>query len=180
MISFAGCDYASVERANKQHLNPLLTRLVRTPFFRYFKVNLWCDCSFWPDDSMCMLRDCSVCECADEEIPQIWKAAEDSCKGKCLPAFFSASHNSLRVFTCCMCNTAVQHLRSTVLACLWDLGLLCLLLQMPHTSASPQSAALEPVHANVAPASISTNHAAPPQQPQSICCISGIVGITTL
>lgn len=74
------CDYVSVEKANKQHLNPLLTQLVKTPFFRYFKVNLWCDCSFWPDDSMCMLRDCSVCECADEEVPQVWKAAEDSCK----------------------------------------------------------------------------------------------------
>lgn len=90
MVASAGCDYVSVERANKQHLNPLLSRLVATPFFRYFKVNLWCDCSFWPDDSMCMLRDCSVCECAEEEVPQVWKAAEDSCKGKppciCTPA----------------------------------------------------------------------------------------------
>ena len=79
--ALAGCDYVSVEKANKQHLNPILARLVKTPFFRYFKVNLWCDCSFWPDDSMCVLRDCSVCECADEEVPSLWKTAEDSCKG---------------------------------------------------------------------------------------------------
>ncbi|KAL0055639.1 hypothetical protein WJX82_002716 [Trebouxia sp. C0006] len=74
------CDYASVEKANKQQLNPLLSQLVRTPFFRYFKVNLWCDCGFWPDDSMCMLRDCAVCECEDSEVPQLWKAEEGKCK----------------------------------------------------------------------------------------------------
>ena len=81
-LDIAGCDYVSVERVNKQQLNPLLSRLVKTPFFRYFKVNLWCDCSFWPDDSMCMLRDCSVCECDDSEIPSVWKAAEGKCKGE--------------------------------------------------------------------------------------------------
>ena len=77
----AGCDYASVERANKQQLNPLLSQIVKTPFFRYFKVNLWCDCSFWPDDSMCVLRDCAVCECEDSEVPQVWKAEEGKCIG---------------------------------------------------------------------------------------------------
>ena len=77
-----GCDYASVEKANKQQLNPLLSELVKAPFFRYFKVNLWCDCSFWPDDSMCILRDCAVCECEDNEVPQIWKAEEGKCKGE--------------------------------------------------------------------------------------------------
>ncbi|KAL3154147.1 hypothetical protein ABBQ32_013672 [Trebouxia sp. C0010 RCD-2024] len=73
------CDYASVERANKQQFNPLLSQIVKTPFFRYFKVNLWCDCSFWPDDSMCVLQDCSVCECEDDEVPQVWKTEEHKC-----------------------------------------------------------------------------------------------------
>lgn len=81
LFCHAGCDYASVERANKQQLNPLLSQIVKTPFFRYFKVNLWCDCSFWPDDSMCILRDCAVCECEDNEVPQLWKAEEGKCKG---------------------------------------------------------------------------------------------------
>lgn len=70
------CDYASVERVNRNTLNPLLTRLVATPFMRYFKVNLYCDCPFWPDDGMCSMRDCSVCECADHEVPQLWKDDE--------------------------------------------------------------------------------------------------------
>lgn len=50
-VTGCGCDYASVERVNKDHLHPTLSRLVRTPFFKYFKVNLYCDCAFWPDAS---------------------------------------------------------------------------------------------------------------------------------
>ncbi|GKA28409.1 endoplasmic reticulum oxidoreductin-1, partial [Tanacetum coccineum] len=33
-------------------------------------VKLWCDCPFWPDDGMCRLRDCSVCECLESEFPE--------------------------------------------------------------------------------------------------------------
>ena len=51
---------------------------------RYFKVNLYCDCPFWPDDGMCMLRDCGVCECEPDEVPAPWKDADStaaSCEG---------------------------------------------------------------------------------------------------
>lgn len=37
------------------------------------QVKLWCDCPFWLDDGMCMLRDCSVCECPDNEFPESFK-----------------------------------------------------------------------------------------------------------
>lgn len=37
------------------------------------QVKLWCDCPFWPDDGMCRLRDCSVCECPDNEFPESFK-----------------------------------------------------------------------------------------------------------
>lgn len=67
------CDYATVNTLNRDVLFPLLQRLVRTPFFRYFKVKLWCDCLFWPDDGMCKLRDCSVCECPEDEFPESFK-----------------------------------------------------------------------------------------------------------
>jgi len=79
----AGCEYAAVERVNKEAVLPLLRELVRTPFFRYFKVNLYCDCPFWPDDGMCMLRDCGVCECEPDEVPAPWKDADTaaSCEG---------------------------------------------------------------------------------------------------
>ncbi|KAM7258749.1 hypothetical protein ACFE04_014490 [Oxalis oulophora] len=67
------CDYETVDQLNVEVLNPTLQELVKTPFFRYFKAKLWCDCPFWPDDGMCRLRDCSVCECPDNEFPEVFK-----------------------------------------------------------------------------------------------------------
>ncbi|KAG6642119.1 hypothetical protein I3843_09G116300 [Carya illinoinensis] len=67
------CDYETVDGLNEEVLHPSLQELVRTAFFRYFKVKLWCDCPFWPDDGMCRLRDCSVCECPDNEFPEAFK-----------------------------------------------------------------------------------------------------------
>ncbi|XP_019159165.1 PREDICTED: endoplasmic reticulum oxidoreductin-1-like isoform X4 [Ipomoea nil] len=67
------CDYETVDSLNADVLHPLLQELVTTPFFRYFKVKLWCDCPFWPDDGMCKLRDCSVCECPETEFPEPFK-----------------------------------------------------------------------------------------------------------
>lgn len=37
------------------------------------QAKLWCDCPFWPDDGMCKLRDCSVCECSENEFPETFK-----------------------------------------------------------------------------------------------------------
>ncbi|KAK1439712.1 hypothetical protein QVD17_05532 [Tagetes erecta] len=67
------CDYETINDINEGVLHPLLQELVKTPFFRYFKVKLWCDCPFWPDDGMCRLRDCSVCECSENEFPESFK-----------------------------------------------------------------------------------------------------------
>ncbi|KAH7543908.1 hypothetical protein JRO89_XS15G0058700 [Xanthoceras sorbifolium] len=73
MVEDCCCDYKTVDGLNVEVLNPLLQELVTTPFFRYFKVKLWCDCPFWPDDGMCRLRDCSVCECPENEFPEPFK-----------------------------------------------------------------------------------------------------------
>ncbi|KAJ1698327.1 hypothetical protein LUZ63_006839 [Rhynchospora breviuscula] len=73
MMDDYGCDYETVNRLNEEVLHPILHELVKTSFFRYFKVKLWCDCPFWPDDGMCHLRDCSVCECPDNEFPELFK-----------------------------------------------------------------------------------------------------------
>ncbi|KAM0932172.1 putative endoplasmic reticulum oxidoreductin 1, ERO1-like superfamily [Dioscorea sansibarensis] len=67
------CDYETVDSLNEEVLHPILQEIVTTPFFRYFKVKLWCDCPFWPDDGMCRLRDCSVCECPENEFPEPFK-----------------------------------------------------------------------------------------------------------
>ena len=45
------------------------------------QVTLYCDCPFWPDDGMCAMRDCSVCECPPDEVPQLWKDAEAGAAG---------------------------------------------------------------------------------------------------
>ncbi|XP_019190512.1 PREDICTED: endoplasmic reticulum oxidoreductin-1-like [Ipomoea nil] len=67
------CDFHTVNQLNQEVLFPLLQDIVKTPFFRYFKVKLWCNCPFWPDDGMCHLRDCSVCECPENEFPEPFK-----------------------------------------------------------------------------------------------------------
>ncbi|KAL8505615.1 hypothetical protein ACS0TY_016746 [Phlomoides rotata] len=77
------CDYETVDSLNGAVLHPLLQDLVTTPFFRYFKVKLWCDCPFWPDDGMCKLRDCSVCECPENEFPEPFKKPMSSDDLKC-------------------------------------------------------------------------------------------------
>jgi hypothetical protein len=43
---------------------------------RRSQVDLYCECPLWPDDGMCSLRDCSVCECEEHEIPEPWRKAE--------------------------------------------------------------------------------------------------------
>lgn len=70
------CNYDTVDTLNKEVLYPLLQELVKTPFFRYYKVKLWCDCLFWPEDGMCQLRDCSVCECPEDEFPAAFRSSE--------------------------------------------------------------------------------------------------------
>ncbi|XP_062014025.1 endoplasmic reticulum oxidoreductin-1-like [Rosa rugosa] len=34
---------------------------------------LWCDCPFWTEDGMCLLRDCSVYECPENEFSEPFK-----------------------------------------------------------------------------------------------------------
>ncbi|KAE8720487.1 Endoplasmic reticulum oxidoreductin-2 [Hibiscus syriacus] len=65
------CDYETVDHLNEEVLHPILQDLVKTPFSRYFKVNIWCNCPFCPDDGMFRLRDCSVCE--ESEFPESFK-----------------------------------------------------------------------------------------------------------
>ncbi|KAJ3187760.1 hypothetical protein HDU85_006153 [Gaertneriomyces sp. JEL0708] len=66
------CHYHSVERTNEK-LAPLLQDLVKTSFFRYWKTNLHKDCPFWEGSLECVLRDCSVEEAEEHEIPEAWK-----------------------------------------------------------------------------------------------------------
>lgn len=67
------CNYETVDKTLEAHFYPILQKLVKVPFFRYFKVNLNKPCPFWSDDDgMCSNRECSVCECDESEVPRSW------------------------------------------------------------------------------------------------------------
>ena len=70
------CDAASLSLAATE-LAPLASKLVATPFFRHFKVALRCECPFWPDDGMCSMSDCAVCECPAEEVPEALRDGDE-------------------------------------------------------------------------------------------------------
>jgi len=62
----------------QHHLHPVLSEVVKLPFFRYFKVNLYCDCQFWDDAGQCFQKDCCVAECKPDEIPPAWRAEDEA------------------------------------------------------------------------------------------------------
>lgn len=65
-IEDACCDYETVERRmNTQRFFDTLSELVKTHYFRYYKVDLFKDCPFWNENGLCMNRACGV-ETADE------------------------------------------------------------------------------------------------------------------
>ncbi|KAG0253448.1 hypothetical protein DFQ27_007415 [Actinomortierella ambigua] len=69
-----GCDYETVDRLNVDFATQL-QQLVKTPFFRYFKVNLYRDCPFWEGGGLCMNRDCSVETMDEQDVPEKWKSS---------------------------------------------------------------------------------------------------------
>ena len=68
-ISDCCCTFDTLEDTNLNHVYPLLKRVVATPFFAHFKIDLCSSCELWNDSPMCVLRDCGVCEC---EAPPDW------------------------------------------------------------------------------------------------------------
>ena len=68
-ISDCCCTFEKLEDINLNHVYPLLKRVVATPYFAHFKIDLCSSCELWNDAPMCVLRDCGVCEC---EAPPDW------------------------------------------------------------------------------------------------------------
>lgn len=67
-------DAEVVDQDSNRHLNKLLAPLVsNSTFFSVFKVALDNHCPFWDDDGQCMIRECSVCNCDDNEVPTVWR-----------------------------------------------------------------------------------------------------------
>ncbi|CAE6478025.1 unnamed protein product [Rhizoctonia solani] len=68
------CDFETVESVNSK-LFGQLADLVTTPFFKYFKVDLYRGCPFWEDDGFCVMRECGVTSVDESEVPEMWRAA---------------------------------------------------------------------------------------------------------
>ena len=70
-----GATFSAVEQTNRI-VRPIISNLVKTDYFRYYKIDLWNEnCPFVDDDSgMCGNHACSVDPVEDEsEIPEFWR-----------------------------------------------------------------------------------------------------------
>ncbi|KAJ3219603.1 hypothetical protein HDU67_000091 [Dinochytrium kinnereticum] len=69
------CEFETVDKVNS-NVFTLISNLVTTSFFKYYKVDLKKECPFWEDDRFCVQKDCAVQEVTDEsEIPAEWNTA---------------------------------------------------------------------------------------------------------
>ncbi|CAG8487719.1 7759_t:CDS:10 [Ambispora gerdemannii] len=73
LISDACCDYETVDRINAD-IYPKLHELIKTDFFKYYKLNLFKECPFWIENGQCMNRACSVETMDKTDIPDIYKS----------------------------------------------------------------------------------------------------------
>lgn len=69
-------DAAGVSRQETLSINQMLSELVsNSTFFSVFSVALDKPCPFWrDDDAQCVIRDCTVHGCLDDEIPPVWRS----------------------------------------------------------------------------------------------------------
>ncbi|CAO1632289.1 unnamed protein product [Sympodiomycopsis kandeliae] len=75
-IADACCDFETVEKSlNTPRFFKTLDELVKTNYFRYYKVDLYKDCPFWVDNGLCMNRACTVEKASEDEIPEEYRAS---------------------------------------------------------------------------------------------------------
>jgi ERO1-like protein alpha len=95
-VSDCCCSFDELERTNAQAVYPLLKRIVATPFFAHFKIDLCSECQLWDDAPLCVLRDCGVCEC---DNPPPWADAVDWMPPKAGPNAEDCEHLDDQVIT---------------------------------------------------------------------------------
>jgi len=61
--------FCEIEEVNRATVYPLLKKVVETPFFSHFKIDLCSTCELWDDAPLCRMKDCGVGEC---EAPPEW------------------------------------------------------------------------------------------------------------
>lgn len=72
-------DARQIDRQSTQQVNNLIGHLVsNSTFFSVFSVALDKPCPFWrDDDAQCVIRECSVQDCKEEEIPESWRNSNE-------------------------------------------------------------------------------------------------------
>eukprot|EP00946_MAST-07B_sp_MAST-7B-sp1_P002696 g2696.t1 len=70
------CSVSSIQKLNEVHIAPALDSLLKTPFFRYFRVDLDAECPFWKNDGYCTIKECSVDEAAEAETAKALGTAD--------------------------------------------------------------------------------------------------------
>lgn len=58
-IETTQCNYESIESVTDDLYNELHS-LVETPFFKFFRVDLYRDCPYWQENGLCMNRECGI------------------------------------------------------------------------------------------------------------------------
>lgn len=76
-------DVGRIDAASAGELLDLARPLVATPFFSIFHTSVDAACPFWEDDAgMCAMRECAVCDCPDNEVPSLWRAADSAASAR--------------------------------------------------------------------------------------------------
>ena len=80
---FCPCSIETVQRLNSELIMPRLLPLLNRTFFRYAKLDLERPCPFWDDSSSgsCMLRDCGVEACSEDEEHRLQQCGEEQALG---------------------------------------------------------------------------------------------------
>lgn len=65
------CDTGSIDVFNSKKVIPLLSKLIKKDYFRYYKVNIFRSCPFEQNASSgkCSSRSCAVNECTQDQLP---------------------------------------------------------------------------------------------------------------
>ncbi|CAG8584529.1 937_t:CDS:2, partial [Funneliformis mosseae] len=73
IISDACCKYETVEKMNDD-LSPRLRELIKTDFFKYYKLKLYKECPFWSEYGQCINQACAVETTDETDVPEMWRS----------------------------------------------------------------------------------------------------------
>ncbi|CAF1196059.1 unnamed protein product [Adineta steineri] len=80
MVDDCDCRISDLNQLNNERLYPLLQKIVKKNYFRFYPVNLKKKCQFWPDHGQCSLRTCAIQSCPTEKLPETLREAFNSNK----------------------------------------------------------------------------------------------------